>query len=230
MKSAGLCGLFFSACSNTDPMSISSVVLFLAIVSTMLTTSSSTCFLLVPFAWAASCTTMDSPFAVALWKVTCSTLAVFLFAFDPVRCTLRVSCTFYTLWRCVGVVAWTACAVLARPSTARRTDTVQDEDEDEDEDEEECSPVAALTCSGTHVVCHVCAGVCTQCNVECPITLQRTRSPVLMSDGFVYEKSAIQEWVIVANRSPLTNEPFSKYYKTVVSLHFACQGLVGRRQ
>ena len=38
----------------------------------------------------------------------------------------------------------------------------------------------------------------------CPITMERPREPVLLSDGHVYERSAIQAWLQKDARSPLT--------------------------
>lgn len=35
-------------------------------------------------------------------------------------------------------------------------------------------------------------------------------SPVLMSDGFSYERSAITAWLSRSDRSPMTTEPLSK--------------------
>lgn len=39
----------------------------------------------------------------------------------------------------------------------------------------------------------------------CPITQQLMREPVLAADGHSYERTAIEEWFRVSNRSPLTN-------------------------
>lgn len=41
----------------------------------------------------------------------------------------------------------------------------------------------------------------------CPITLQLFRDPVLASDSHVYERSAIQRWILEHGTSPLTREP-----------------------
>lgn len=38
----------------------------------------------------------------------------------------------------------------------------------------------------------------------CPITMARPREPVLLADGHVYERSAIQAWLQKDARSPLT--------------------------
>lgn len=39
----------------------------------------------------------------------------------------------------------------------------------------------------------------------CPITMDIMTYPVIVSDGHVYEKSAIEKWFITHNKSPLTN-------------------------
>ena len=44
----------------------------------------------------------------------------------------------------------------------------------------------------------------------CPITQDVMRNPVLCSDGFVYEKAAIGEWLISRKKtSPMTNLPMT---------------------
>ena len=44
----------------------------------------------------------------------------------------------------------------------------------------------------------------------CPITQDVMRNPVLCSDGFVYEKAAIEEWLISRRKtSPMTNLPMT---------------------
>lgn len=53
-------------------------------------------------------------------------------------------------------------------------------------------------------VCHDIDPVC------CPITQEVMASPVLMSDGFSYERSAITAWLSRSDRSPMTTEPLSK--------------------
>lgn len=40
----------------------------------------------------------------------------------------------------------------------------------------------------------------------CPITMALMKEPVLLGDGFTYEKSAIEKWLKESNSSPLTNE------------------------
>lgn len=39
----------------------------------------------------------------------------------------------------------------------------------------------------------------------CPITMQIMQEPVILADGHMYEKSAIQKWFQTKNKSPLTN-------------------------
>ena len=39
----------------------------------------------------------------------------------------------------------------------------------------------------------------------CPITMMLMKEPVLLSDGFTYEKSAIENWLKGHNKSPMTN-------------------------
>jgi hypothetical protein len=41
----------------------------------------------------------------------------------------------------------------------------------------------------------------------CPISLQIMRDPVLCSDGYSYERGAIEHWLRSCNRSPVTNQP-----------------------
>merc|ERR1719415_502530 len=44
----------------------------------------------------------------------------------------------------------------------------------------------------------------------CPITQDVMKNPVLFSDGFVYEKAAIEEWLISRRKtSPMTNLPMT---------------------
>ena len=40
----------------------------------------------------------------------------------------------------------------------------------------------------------------------CPITLAVMRDPVVLSDGFTYERGSLAKWLEVNNRSPSTNE------------------------
>jgi hypothetical protein len=44
----------------------------------------------------------------------------------------------------------------------------------------------------------------------CPITMDIMQDPVVTSDGHVYEKRAIQKWLLTNNKSPLTNCEISK--------------------
>ena len=44
----------------------------------------------------------------------------------------------------------------------------------------------------------------------CPITQDVMRNPVLCSDGYIYEKAAIEEWLISRRKtSPMTNLPMT---------------------
>lgn len=43
--------------------------------------------------------------------------------------------------------------------------------------------------------------------LKCPITHEIMREPVMMVDGYSYEKRAIQHWLTQSNRSPMTNLP-----------------------
>ena len=46
------------------------------------------------------------------------------------------------------------------------------------------------------------------CGFVCPITQDVMRYPVKCSDGYVYEKAAIQEWLTSRRKtSPMTNLP-----------------------
>ena len=45
-------------------------------------------------------------------------------------------------------------------------------------------------------------------NFVCPITQDIMRNPVKCSDGFIYERAAIQEWIVSRRQtSPMTNLP-----------------------
>ena len=46
----------------------------------------------------------------------------------------------------------------------------------------------------------------------CPITKQIFYRPVLLDDGFFYEKCAIDEWLINSNNSPLTGKQLKHTY------------------
>ena len=41
---------------------------------------------------------------------------------------------------------------------------------------------------------------------ECPILFEIMVDPVIMADGFSYERSAIEDWLRTHNTSPKTNE------------------------
>lgn len=45
--------------------------------------------------------------------------------------------------------------------------------------------------------------------LECPITCERFRDPVLADDGYTYERNAIIEWLNINNTSPMTRQPMS---------------------
>lgn len=45
---------------------------------------------------------------------------------------------------------------------------------------------------------------------KCPITHEIMIDPVMASDGFTYERSAIERWLINSNKSPMTNEIITK--------------------
>lgn len=46
--------------------------------------------------------------------------------------------------------------------------------------------------------------------LTCPITMARPSDPVLLSDGHVYERGAIEAWLERSQRSPLTRELLQK--------------------
>jgi tetratricopeptide (TPR) repeat protein len=47
----------------------------------------------------------------------------------------------------------------------------------------------------------------------CPLTQNIMIEPVLAEDGYLYDKCAIESWIINGNNySPLTNKPFNTYY------------------
>jgi hypothetical protein len=48
--------------------------------------------------------------------------------------------------------------------------------------------------------------------MTCPITMARPVEPVLLSDGHVYERRAIDAWLSQHQTSPLTREPVSRPY------------------
>ena len=48
----------------------------------------------------------------------------------------------------------------------------------------------------------------TNCDFICPITQDVMKYPVMCSDGYIYEKAAIQEWITSRRKtSPMTNLP-----------------------
>ena len=63
-----------------------------------------------------------------------------------------------------------------------------------------------LTASKTKRSCSVGSNDCTNCDFICPITQDVMKYPVKCSDGFIYEKAAIQEWLTSRRKtSPMTN-------------------------
>lgn len=44
----------------------------------------------------------------------------------------------------------------------------------------------------------------------CPITMEIMQDPVILQDGHVYERQAIQRWFLTKDKSPLTNCPVDK--------------------
>ena len=65
----------------------------------------------------------------------------------------------------------------------------------------------------------------------CPITQDVMRYPVLCSDGFIYEKAAIEEWLVSRRKtSPMTNLPMKNTdmeYQRVLAERietFCCRG------
>lgn len=44
-------------------------------------------------------------------------------------------------------------------------------------------------------------------SIECPLTLDLMKDPVICSDGHTYERSAISKWLKKHNTSPVTNKP-----------------------
>lgn len=44
----------------------------------------------------------------------------------------------------------------------------------------------------------------------CPITMDIMSDPVMLTDGHVYERKAIEKWLETNNKSPLTNNPIKK--------------------
>jgi U-box domain len=52
----------------------------------------------------------------------------------------------------------------------------------------------------------------------CPLTQEVMLDPVLAADGFVYERSAIEQWLSMGRQqSPMTNEPLAHPYLTAQS-------------
>ena len=52
---------------------------------------------------------------------------------------------------------------------------------------------------------------------ECPISMELMTDPVICSDGFSYERSAIEIWLKAHDRSPKTNETLPN--KTLILWH-----------
>ena len=51
---------------------------------------------------------------------------------------------------------------------------------------------------------------------RCPITLEQLLDPVLLSDGQVYERGAVLQWLAAHSSSPCTNEALQ--HKSVLKL------------
>jgi hypothetical protein len=47
--------------------------------------------------------------------------------------------------------------------------------------------------------------------LKCPITHEIMTQPVVMQDGYTYEKQAITNWLSRHNRSPMTNLPINNF-------------------
>ena len=53
---------------------------------------------------------------------------------------------------------------------------------------------------------------------RCPLTQQVMLDPVLAGDGFIYERSAIEQWLAVGRKvSPMTNDPLPHTFLTAQS-------------
>lgn len=48
-------------------------------------------------------------------------------------------------------------------------------------------------------------------HLKCPITHEIMRQPVVLQDGYTYEKQAITNWLSRNNRSPMTNLPINNF-------------------
>ena len=65
-----------------------------------------------------------------------------------------------------------------------------------------------LTANKTKRSCSVGSNDSINCDFICPITQDVMKYPVKCSDGFIYEKAAIQEWLTSRRKtSPMTNLP-----------------------
>lgn len=47
--------------------------------------------------------------------------------------------------------------------------------------------------------------------INCPLSHETLRNPVLASDGHTYESSLIRQWLSSNETSPMTNQPISQY-------------------
>ncbi|GAQ88942.1 hypothetical protein KFL_004720010, partial [Klebsormidium nitens] len=52
--------------------------------------------------------------------------------------------------------------------------------------------------------------------LECPITRQVMHDPVIATDGFTYERSAIAAWLARSSTSPMTNLPLSGDFRRLI--------------
>ncbi|XP_068173893.1 WD repeat, SAM and U-box domain-containing protein 1 isoform X2 [Antennarius striatus] len=70
----------------------------------------------------------------------------------------------------------------------------------------------------------VCSGIPDE--FLCPITRELTREPVLASDGYSYEREAIESWISTKNRSsPMTNLPL---LTTLLTPNYTLKMAIGR--
>jgi len=55
-------------------------------------------------------------------------------------------------------------------------------------------------------MCYQELGVAVPPEYMCPITMEIMTDPVILTDGHVYEKRAIERWLLSHNTSPKTNQ------------------------
>ena len=74
------------------------------------------------------------------------------------------------------------------------------------------SSLRSLACSGDQLPSNPCATALARCVAECPITLQPMHCPVIASDGYTYELSALLKILRLREpRSPMTREPLQPW-------------------